>query len=50
MLAEVRLQAYRFVGPKTWVVRQGALGVVQVVKDLLWDLSEGSVLVENRIR
>jgi hypothetical protein len=28
----------------------GSSEVVQVVKDLLWDLSEGSFLVENRIR
>jgi hypothetical protein len=28
----------------------GSSGVVRMAKDLLWDLSEGSFLVDNRIR
>jgi hypothetical protein len=49
-LAEVRFAGVSVRRVEDLSCEAGGPGVVQVVKDLLWDLLEGSFLVESRIR
>jgi hypothetical protein len=47
VLAEVRFAGVSVRRVEDVSREAGSSGVVQVVKDLLWDLSEGSFLVKN---